>query len=187
MITTNMTKNSSRVVILLFFIFPFSLYAADDMWKSVFTYQQKMANYGQPEAQVKLGEMYEEGHGVEQSFDIAEQWYKKALAQDFHPAQGKLSQLQQHRQRAAAALQESQRAAKRDLASEKAESARMKQEQAERKRLDARKSEAKAMARRNKQQAVDNTKALDEERIARQRAQEAMAEMLATPDAFDED
>ena len=55
--------------LILLLTLPFYVEAADDMWDGVFRYQQKLANYGKPEAQVKLGEMYEEGHGVEQSFD----------------------------------------------------------------------------------------------------------------------
>lgn len=55
--------------------------ASEDMWESVFVFQEKMAGYGNPEAQYKLGEMYEEGRGTEQNFDKALEWYQKAAAQ----------------------------------------------------------------------------------------------------------
>ena len=183
---------SKPVILFIFFISSFALYAADDMWGSVFAYQQKMANYGQAEAQVKLGGMYEEGHGVEQSFDKAEQWYKKALAQGFSPAQVKLNQLQQHRQRAAEAIKEQQQATQQRIASEKAERERLEQErvelqQAEQERLLTKEREEQESERRSRRLAADKEKSAEEERIARKRAQEAMAKMLATPEAFDED
>ncbi len=184
--------------LLVLLLSPPHLSAADNMWDSVFRYQQKMAGFGQPEAQVKLGQMYEEGHGTEQSFDTAEQWYRKALSQGFGPAQEKLEQLQQRRQQAAQAVKEQEQAAQQRLASEKAERERIERERmalqrAETERL-ASEIEQKQEQERSRQQAedkartaADEAKAAEDERIARKRAQEAMKKMLATPGGFDED
>ena len=76
---------------------------AEDMWEGVFTYQQKMADYGNPEAQVKLGEMYEEGHGTARDYEMARKWYQKAADQGYEPAKKKLVQLGARKQKEAEA------------------------------------------------------------------------------------
>lgn len=184
------------IFLLLLLVSPLRVNAAEAMWDSVFAYQQKMANYGQPEAQLKLGEMYEDGHGTEQSFDRAEQWYQKALDQGFSPAQEKLNKLQQRRQQAADTAIERERSLLREkaelkrqeqerVAREKAEKAQAEKDKADKeqaaKELLARETE-KAHAR---QQEEDKARAVAEERLARQRAQEAIKKMLAVPGGYD--
>ncbi len=181
---------SSLVTFLLLLISPLLLHAADDMWDSVFKYQQQMADYGKPEAQIKLGEMYEEGHGTEQNFDIAEQWYRKALGQGEATAEEKLNQLQQRRQQTAEALKAQQYAAQQRIVREKAERKRIEQEGIESERAEqarlADEARLKQEQKRRRQQAEDK-RAAEDERLARKRAQQAMEKMMATPDAFDED
>lgn len=190
-ISVNKKLISIQLLLLVLFVSPLSLSAADDMWDSVFRYQQKMASFGKPEAQVKLGEMYAEGHGTEQSFDTAEQWYKKALSQGYAPAQKKLDQLQQRRQQAAQAVKEQESGEQQRLVREKAKRERIEQERvasqaAEAQRL-ASEAKQKQQEERNRQQAEEKERAAEEERIGRMRAQEAMEKMLATPGGFDED
>ena len=45
---------------------------------------------GHPEGASNIGLLYEKGWGVEQDFDLAEQWYLKAIAGIHHSAQAEL-------------------------------------------------------------------------------------------------
>lgn len=66
---------------------------SEDMWDSVFVYQSKMANYGNADAQFRLGEMYEEGRGTAKDIDKALAWYRKAAEQGNLAARSKIEQL----------------------------------------------------------------------------------------------
>ena len=63
------------LVLILGFALPVT---AADSWSKVFAFQTKMASKGNVSAQFILGEMYEQGRGVEQSYDKALEWYGKA-------------------------------------------------------------------------------------------------------------
>ncbi|MCW8972729.1 MAG: hypothetical protein OQL05_05550 [Gammaproteobacteria bacterium] len=167
--------------------------SAEGVWEGVFNYQKKMADYGHPEAQVKLGEMYEEGHGTEQNYDIAQQWYQKAMEQGYALGEEKLLQLEQRRQREAEARK---RAEQQRIASEKAAQERREREKAEaeeraeqerlREEQLAREAEQRRMAEeRAAAAAADKAKEEERERLARQRAKEAIEKMLATPDGLE--
>ena len=67
---------------------PISLYA--DISSGVFRFQVKLAEQGNPEAQYKVGEMYETGKGVQKDPEIALTWFEKAAAQDHKKAVYKL-------------------------------------------------------------------------------------------------
>lgn len=185
------------ICLLTLLVSPLCVDAAEGMWDSVFAYQQKMANYGQPEAQVKLGEMYEDGLGAEQSFDSAEQWYQKAFDQGFAPAQDKLKMLQQRRQQAADAAIERERRSTR----EKAELKRQEQERTAREAAEAAQAELDRAEKERvaeellaqedekehaRQQEEARLRAEEEERLARQRAAEAMKKMLAVPGGYEQ-
>lgn len=185
------------IYLLLLLVSPLRIDAAEGMWDSVFAYQQKMANYGQAEAQLKLGEMYEDGLGTEQNFDSAEQWYQKALDQGFAPAQDKLNKLQQRRQQATDAFNEQLRAEQQRLLREKVEQERRAQEQADRARAEKElaeeqkaeldKSEEERLAREAaQQQEQDKLQAAEDERLARKRAQEAIKKMMAVPGGYEQ-
>ena len=45
---------------------------------------------GHPEGASNIGLLYEKGWGVEQDFELAEQWYLKAVAGIYHSAQAEL-------------------------------------------------------------------------------------------------
>lgn len=57
---------------------------------SVYRFQQKLANKGNPDAQYKLGMMYETGNGVEINPVKARTWYNKSAYQNFKPAKNRL-------------------------------------------------------------------------------------------------
>jgi len=61
-----------------------------DVWKVIFDFQMKLAKQGNPSAQEKVGEMYEEGRGVKQDYDQARAWYSQAAKQDHKGAKDKL-------------------------------------------------------------------------------------------------
>jgi len=67
---------------------PISLYA--DISSGVFRFQVKLAEQGNPEAQYKVGEMYETGKGVQRNAETALTWFEKAAAQDHKKAVYKL-------------------------------------------------------------------------------------------------
>lgn len=78
--------------------------AASDSLQSLFNFQTRMAAQGNPEAMIKLGEMYEEGFGVEKSVENARLWYQRALDNGHPDAQAHLHQLQGKEEQAAKGL-----------------------------------------------------------------------------------
>ncbi len=73
-----------RRLSLLFFLsfsaFSVALAAGDDTLKSLFMFQQKMAESGITSAMMKMGEMYEKGEGIEKSNINALKMYQQAQA-----------------------------------------------------------------------------------------------------------
>jgi len=67
---------------------PITMHA--DISSGVFRFQVKLAEQGNPEAQYKVGEMYETGKGVQKDPAIALTWFEKAAAQDHKKAVYKL-------------------------------------------------------------------------------------------------
>jgi hypothetical protein len=186
----------------LFLLGPQLSFAADDMWDGVFTYQKKMADYGNAEAQHKLGEMYEEGHGTPQDFDKALEWYRKAAAQGYAPASKKVEQVKLRKQRAVAEVKAKEKRTVADRASlerEKAEQQRAEQQRAEEERIAKEKADqeqAKKVARgkgekehqaSKQMQEKEKKRQAEEEHLARERAKAAMKAMMAVPSAYTED
>ena len=60
---------------------------AVDFDAGVFEFQQKMANKGDAQAQYRLGVLFETGKGTKTSYDEALAWYKKSAAQNYKPAE----------------------------------------------------------------------------------------------------
>jgi hypothetical protein len=54
---------------------------------------QQAAEQGDPEAQVQLGLLYEQGQGVERNLDEASRWFQLAAEQGYAPAQANLGDL----------------------------------------------------------------------------------------------
>lgn len=65
----------------------------DDSWKNVFNFQTKMAARGNVSAQYILGEMHEEGRGVERSDTKAIEWYEKAQRNGHQDAAIRITQI----------------------------------------------------------------------------------------------
>lgn len=60
----------------------------------IFEFQQKLANNGNPQAQYKLAEMYENGRGAAKDVNKAKDWYKKSAANNYKPAKHRLTYLE---------------------------------------------------------------------------------------------
>jgi len=194
-------KGSALIVLLTFLLItgPSLSFSAEDMWSSVFEYQQKMAGYGNPEAQVKLGEMYEEGHGTEQDFDKARQWYQKAASQGYAPAKKKLSKLEARRKQV---VEERRREERERVAQKELERVRAEQKKADdaglaqhnrsdrgqqsRPESSARKPPSES-AGKKQPPALSKEEKAKREAEARKRAQEAIKKMMAVPSAYSED
>lgn len=65
----------------------------NDSWKNVFNFQTKMAARGNVSAQYILGEMYEEGRGVEANDAKAIEWYQKAQRNGHQDAAVRITQI----------------------------------------------------------------------------------------------
>lgn len=65
-----------------------------DISAGVFRFQIKLAEQGNPEAQYKVGEMYEQGKGVPKDMDKAKEWFKKSAKQGHRKANYKLLYLE---------------------------------------------------------------------------------------------
>lgn len=59
----------------------------------IFEFQQKLAKAGNPQAQYKLADMYENGRGASKDILKAKQWYKKSAANNYKPAKHRLTYL----------------------------------------------------------------------------------------------
>lgn len=62
-------------------------------WTNIFKFQTKMAERGSVNAQYILGEMYEEGRGVEKSNAKAIEWYEKAQRSGHEDAAVRITQI----------------------------------------------------------------------------------------------
>jgi len=71
----------------------YKLLLSPQAWRDydqAFAWYFKAAQSGHAVAQVNIGSMYVNGHGVTQDYDQAVYWYRKAAEQGFSPAQCKL-------------------------------------------------------------------------------------------------
>lgn len=90
-----MTQLITLSLIIFALQLPFNVTAetSNSSWTNVFKFQQKMAHRGSVNAQYILGEMYEEGRGVEQSNDKAIEWYTKAQRNGHQDAAIRITQI----------------------------------------------------------------------------------------------
>jgi TPR repeat protein len=86
-------KLTCRIILLLSLLTSVAAQAAgvDDADERLFQVQQSLANKGDARAQYYLGEMYEQGLGTAQNFDVAFKWYAKAAEQGDALAKRKLA------------------------------------------------------------------------------------------------
>jgi len=73
-----MLKNRFTLALVILLLLPTLVLAQQSSWSNVLTFQTKMANAGNASAQLILGEMYEEGRGVQKNYTTAFKWYRKA-------------------------------------------------------------------------------------------------------------
>lgn len=169
----NRTRASIALCAILLGLSVGPVWAYDEAWAGVYAFQKRMAESGNAESQYKLAEMYEEGLGVEQSFDKAREWYGKAAAQGHAGAREKLAVGVSKAQWEArqGAKTEAQRAQERAAAEARA------REEAERAQAEARtRAEAEARA---KQEAEARAKREAEARAKREAEARARQEAEA--------
>jgi hypothetical protein len=118
----------------------------DEGWDPVFHFQLRLAQQGNVKAQYILGEMYEQGRGVDKNYDTAIMWYQKA-EQNGHPKAAKrISQIKESRRQEALEKARAEAEQKR-LAEEKARQlALQKKRAAEERRRKAAEARAEAEA-----------------------------------------
>lgn len=174
----------------------------EDPWNGIFVFQSKLAKQGNAEAQFKLGEMYEEGRGVEKDLHQAHYWYEKAAAQGSLDAKERIQSLSKRRatppvpaptqkseaapvtapqetaEQARKAQLEKEQAAARARAAAKKQAER---EQAARERARAEQARRQAAAERAQRQA-----AAEAERRRALEAAAAQAEPVTPPEASDQ-
>jgi len=88
-----------KISLSLIFLIPVSVNAEapiyfSDVSAGVFRFQIKLAEQGNPEAQYKVGEMYEMGSGVSKDETVALSWFEKAAAQGHKKSSYKLLYLE---------------------------------------------------------------------------------------------
>ena len=85
-------KSLSLILFVLISTAP-AAFAAGDPMKSLFLFQQKMADKGNSSAMMKMGEMYEHGEGVEKNAENALKMYKQADAKGNPKAKAAIQRL----------------------------------------------------------------------------------------------
>ena len=66
------------------------MFAFTDVTSVLFRFQLKLANQGNPEAQYKVGEMYETGKGVKKDKAVSREWFEKASSKGHQKASYKI-------------------------------------------------------------------------------------------------
>lgn len=67
---------------------------SEDFSSGIFAFQKKLAANGNAQAQYTLGTMYEAGRGVAMNSTDALKWYKQSAAQNFKPANDRITYLE---------------------------------------------------------------------------------------------
>jgi fused signal recognition particle receptor len=153
------------------------------IWGSIFKLQHYLAEQGDPEAMVSIGDMYRDGEGVEQDTQKALEWYKRAAKAGHKTAQNRIVEQayrqdqKSRKQQEAKAAQEQEKALQTKLAEKKAMRAIQEEEnkkialekaRKEAQRLAAQLARERAEAEKARKEA-QRLKAL-EEQLAQERA-----------------
>lgn len=184
-------KHSILIGLLLTGFLATPVLAYDGAWAGVFAFQKRMAEQGNPQSQYKLGEMYEEGLGVEQDFEAARNWYGKAAEQGYKPAEIKMQEgisreKWEARQQTKSAADKAREAEEREQARQEAEAkARLEAEAKARQDAAAKeKARQEALAReKSRKEAAAREKARQEALAREQARQEAAAREKARQEA----
>jgi hypothetical protein len=169
--------------------------AADDPMKSLFMFQQQMAEGGNSAAMMKLGEMYEKGEGTPRNLDKAKEMYQQAKVKGHPKADAALNRLNKQQPRAAQKAQKDktaqERAAQQKAAQERAAQQKAAQQKAAQQKAAqqkaAREQAAKEKAKREalaKQQQEESARRAAQQKAAQQKAaQQKLAQQKAAQEA----
>ena len=173
------TRSLSSILFLIIAISS-AAFAADDPMKSLFLFQQKMADNGSAPAMMKMGKMYERGDGVKKDYDKAIKMYQKAHDAGHAKANAALKRLKNIKNKSAninnrkAKKKEQER--RRALAKEKQ---RKQQKVAARKKAQAAKKAANEKAIREAKKKEKSAKLANEAKAKKLREAKAKKEAKA--------
>ncbi|ACL72508.1 tetratricopeptide repeat protein [Thioalkalivibrio sulfidiphilus] len=173
---------SMRSLLIVLFILTGSTGLASASWEGVFNFQQRLAQQGNPEAQFRLGDMYEQGLGVAQDEAQARHWFEKASEQGHPEANVRLMKLEA---RLLEAPQETQEQVRREEeARERARQEAAAREQAQREAEAQERVQREAQVREQARREAEARERAQREAQARERAErEAQAREQARRDA----
>jgi hypothetical protein len=146
--------------------------AADDPMKSLFMFQQQMAEGGNSAAMMKLGEMYEKGEGTPRNLDKAREMYQQAKAKGHPKADAALNRLNKQQPRSAQKSNAAQEQARKEAEAKRQAAERERARQAE---LERQKSAQQKAA----QESAAQQKAAQERAAQQKAAQERAAQQKA--------
>lgn len=86
LLSRNWIRTVGYLLLLVLFLAGISVASAGGL----FDFQMKLAKKGNPEAEFKIGEMYETGFGTKKDMELAKEWTAKAAAQGHEMAKFKL-------------------------------------------------------------------------------------------------
>jgi membrane protein involved in colicin uptake len=164
-------------------LIPGMSHAEGDPMKSLFVFQQTMANQGNTTAMMKLGEMYEQGLGTKQDFAKAIEMYRKAKAGGHAGADAAIARVMRTRQAHADAARQNKTPSADDKQREQARQRAEAERQAEQERqaqLERQAQQERQAREKARQQALARKRAEQARRDAKARAQaQAQAEQAA--------
>jgi hypothetical protein len=157
------------------------VYAANDPMVSLFKFQSQMAQQGNVDAIMKLGEMYEQGQGTKQNFDKALEMYKKAEQAGNTKAAKAITRIGNKKKQIAKAKREKaakEKAARERVAREKAAREQAIKDQAAREQATREQAEKEKAARERAQREKLRQEKLTREKMARERLEREQAARL---------
>jgi hypothetical protein len=161
--------------------------AADDPMKSLFMFQQQMAEGGNSAAMMKLGEMYEKGEGTPRDLDKAREMYQQAKAKGHPKADAALNRLNKQQPRAAQKNNAAQEQARKEAEAKQQAAERERARQAELERQKAAQQKAaqeRAAQQKAAQERAAQQKAAQQKAAREQAAREKAAKEKAKRDAL---
>jgi len=143
-------------------------YAEADPMVSLFMFQSQMAEQGNVEAIMKLGEMYEEGQGTRLDLDKALEKYREANSKGHKGAEKSIIRVEEKKKMGLKALQE--KAAREQAAIEKADREKAEKIKAEQEKAAREKAEQEKLAKEKAaREQAEKEKAISE-KIAKEKA-----------------
>ena len=154
----------------------------DESWQQVFNFQLKLAEQGNVKAQYILGEMYEQGRGVDKNTDTAIEWYQKAEKNGHKDAAKRIARV--HENIRLEALEKTRaEAEKKRQAEEKARQLALQKQREEQERIKAAQL-AKAKAAEEAQRKEEEAKLSPEERAQKIKEAQERAVAIAKQNAL---